>query len=414
MERKGSLRAKNISGPILQEEITPAVMMYSPSLMMNESPRIDDNNSHRNSLATGKPPVMNKVWLDEDDEKTDEEIEEKELRDKQDLDKKKGRRESQSFLLHGLRRFGSQRGEHKRSKSTNNFQQPQGYHKHSNSKLSLSSFTQGHSRTRSIMSFIAPKNEEIEDNKKVEISAPSNFVHANHIDAEYIRGSSADKSISRANSTSKNPPGPPIRPYRPKYNQHKHDNSLGSLLSTTSSSSKSGGRPVSTLSYNTPMTSASPSPALTVDKKPSTESFGCSWATSPNTGDFLEQQKWLMHTMNGGEAASPSILNNEPTARTTSNAESYYYSNSPATSAYACYSPNAGGTTISSRRYFTQADDRERKSVLLPTPNLPVSQHSTTTSTPQGLGIHSHHVESKQGTRRFLGTVDEQNDFQWF
>lgn len=307
----------------------------------------------RSSLLNAPP--MTKVWLDDESDSDDD-------ADAAGGDAKKMKplREPKLSLPTSLRRLGSNK------KKQQSVDLASG---HQRSASSLSSHKPSHSRSNSATSrlfgFLSQK-----PTPPPKISAPSNFVHHRHIDADYLRGSNNDKQLSRSHSLQQKPAPIPEHGVqversdsqrrfnrRSNCHQHRHEDSSSSGATTTTGSTFS--RPTSALSSST---SLAPSPLTrhkhdprALDKKSSVESFA-SWGAASSNADFLEQQKWLL------SSTTPDHPHNHHLdSHAEHSLDSYTrYQKSP----YSCYY-SSSSTTI---------PQPKRKSTLLPSPSLPVTE----------------------------------------
>lgn len=316
----------------------------------------------RSSLLNAPP--MTKVWLDDE---SDSDVSDND--DDDETKKMKPLREPKISLPTSLRRLGSNK---KKQQSVD----LNGSTAHQRTGSSLSHHRPSHSRSNSatsrLFNFLSQK-----PTPPPKISAPTNFVHHRHIDADYLRGSNNDKHLSRSLSLQQKPPvappaaipehgvqlqrsdsqsSPPTRQFnRRSHYQHRHGDSSSSGATTTTTTASTFSRPTSALSSST---SLNPSPLIrhkndprVLDKKSSVESFA-SWGAASSNADFLEQQKWLLNS-------TPDHSQHDAYAE--HSLDSYTrYQKSP----YSCYY-SSSTTTI---------PQAKRKSTLLPSPSLPVTE----------------------------------------
>lgn len=322
----------------------------------------------RSSLLNAPP--MTKVWLDDesDSDASDNEAAGDETK------KLKPLREPKITLPTSLRRLGSNK---KKQQSVDlNAQR-------SNSSLShhKPSHSRSNSATSRLFNFLSQK-----PTPPPKISAPTNFVHHRHIDADYLRGSNTDKYLSRSLSLQQKQQSQPAaipehdvqvqrtdsqRQFNNNtnsssnnnrsshYHQHRHEDSSSSGATTTTGSTFS--RPTSALSSST---SLNPSPMFrhkndprVLDKKSSVESFA-SWGAASSNADFLEQQKWLLNSTTPDQSQQHQ---HHVDSYGEHSLDSYTrYQKSP----YSCYY-SSSTTTI---------PQPKRKSTLLPSPSLPVTE----------------------------------------
>jgi hypothetical protein len=267
-------------------------------------------------------------------------------------------------------------------------QAPTPAHAPGSSPKSSSHHTRSSSATK-LLKFLKSSPTKPHHKKSVskdEISAPTDFVHKGHVDAPKYHRSSYMIPYNSSLQRSMNAP-PPMwnqstisvrsnlsgeEESRPMAHIREHSTS-----STFSMASSLANTHVSTITTNTTPTTTprsekdeqdlAPPEAKSLNKQTSLDSFG-SWPTA-NT-EFVEQHKWLLHNTVDTESFQ---LNKSPSA-------SPYYASSQSTTPGTSNGP-------SSRRFqgarmhdsFWQGingaspDDRERKSVLLPSPLLPAS-----------------------------------------
>lgn len=408
----------------------------------------------RTSLLNAPP--MTKVWLDDDD--SDSDISEAGdgggRGDNQNsvtmFNAKLKPKDAKITIPTSLRRFGSNKKKQESldfgdsNNSNNTPSAAKTHHKQSSSVFSFSqeslnnnnpghssSHSRSNSATNRIRNFLSPSSTPSTPNNlsPSKISAPTNFVHTRHIDAEYLRGSSADKRHSPGTATNNNnnnnnttttpftssnislsipehqtlqrsaserssPTSPNKSPNRfnrrPYHHRHEDSGSsagtnntaISSTSTTTTTTTTQQSRPTSAVSSNgTPATSLNPSPMYYQSKSPhqesnlvhdqqqqqpprsngqlnsrkSIESFA-SWGAASSNADFLEQQKWLLHTTESlvqPPSDMPFTLQKSP---------------------YSCYyATSATASNFNSSQPKTPSSSSQRKSVLLPSPSLPVS-----------------------------------------
>uniref|UniRef100_A0A060T1W6 ARAD1C24244p n=1 Tax=Blastobotrys adeninivorans TaxID=409370 RepID=A0A060T1W6_BLAAD len=256
----------------------------------------------------------------------------------------------------------------------------------------------------------------------IKISNPTNFIHAAHVDADYLRGSSSDISLMRTlslqqiasypnlakldsgassiSSVSTSSTGPPVPPKSPTKTQPVRSNShrspskcpshsslpataaapsMASLQPPSRSptkancdlyaSSTSTAEASSTYSADsTPLSSRQQSPKSlekaidhAIARKSSVDSFGAWSVSSP---EFVENQRWLLGQVQESQHED-SQMSFAP----------------PGRGQYSCYQDNGSSTNISTSIPHTTAapssTTKDRSSALLPSPALPLAAFSS-------------------------------------